>query len=109
MIAALSLAGCYYYSGRTFVEADGIRTRTPLRRRFIPWDDIKYVDVDKGIDELLGRKAGPLYRIRLDLVNGKSLCLPAPMNHEFDSAMEAAKTAIKRRRKAWAERSEPAS
>ncbi|WP_449479047.1 PH domain-containing protein [Streptomyces abikoensis] len=103
VIAALSLAGCHYFAGRTFVGADGIRTRTPLRRRFIPWGDIKYIDVDKGIDELLGRQAGPLYRIRLDLVNGKSLCLSAPMNQEFDSAMEAAKTAIIRRRKEWAD------
>ncbi|GAA0352949.1 hypothetical protein GCM10010319_32580 [Streptomyces blastmyceticus] len=103
VIAAISLVGCYYFAGRTFVGADGIRTRTPLRRRFIPWGDIKYIDVDKGIDELLGRKAGPLYRIRLDLVNGKSLCLPAPMSHEFDSDIEAAKTAIIRRRKTWAD------
>ncbi|MFE0041602.1 PH domain-containing protein [Streptomyces albireticuli] len=109
VIGALSLAGWHYFSGRTFVGADGIRTRTPLRRRFIPWGDIKYVDMDRGIDEFLGRKTGPLYRIRLDLVNGESLCLPAPMAQEFDSAMEAAKSTIMHHRKAWADRSKPVS
>nr|WP_223185745.1 PH domain-containing protein [Streptomyces sp. CBMA152] len=100
-IATLSLIGCYFFAGRTYVEADGIRIRTPLRRRFIPWEKVKYIDMDKGIDEVMGRKAGPFYRIRLDLVDGTSVCLPAPTSSEFDSAMEAAKSAIIRRRKAW--------
>ncbi|GHF46110.1 PH domain-containing protein [Streptomyces morookaense] len=101
LTAALSLTGCYFFAGRTYIEAGGIRIRTPLRRRFIAWGDIKYIDVDSGIDELFGRKAGPLYRIRLDLMTGESLCLPAPMSGEFGPAMETAKSAIIRRRTAW--------
>ncbi|UNO38794.1 PH domain-containing protein [Streptomyces sp. MST-110588] len=95
---SLSLVGYHYTSGRTCVDAEGIRTRTLLRRRFVPWQEIEGISVDKGRESYAGRRGTPAYRIRLDLANGRSLCLPAPAHAEFDSALEAVKGEIIRRR-----------
>ncbi|UYB43944.1 PH domain-containing protein [Streptomyces sp. Je 1-4] len=73
----LSLIGHCCTAGRTYIGAEGVRTRTPLRRRFIPWHAVERIYVDLRNGEIFGRR-GPVYQIRLDLVNGESFCLLAP-------------------------------
>ncbi|WP_171161748.1 PH domain-containing protein [Streptomyces sp. I05A-00742] len=93
----LALFGYHWSAGRTRLDDDGIRTRTPLRRQFIPWHDITSIEVDRAQYSYRGRRGDPMYRIRLDLTDGRSFCLPAPASDEFDSALEAAKGEIIRR------------
>ncbi|MFK0294272.1 PH domain-containing protein [Streptomyces sp. NPDC090442] len=97
----VSLVAYYFTAGRTYVSAEGVRTRTPLRRRFIPWRDIRsvFVDDDTQVSYRKGRR-GSTYRIRLDLVNDTYVYLPAPLRGEFDSALESVKSEIIHRWKA---------
>ncbi|MYU50862.1 MULTISPECIES: PH domain-containing protein [Streptomyces] len=97
----VSLVAYRHTAGRTYVSAEGIRTRTLLRRRFIPWRDIKSIYVDDDTDVNYGRgHRGSTYRIRLDLVNGTYVCLPAPLRQDFDSDLEAVKGELIHRWKA---------
>lgn len=97
----LSLVLYYCTASRTYVGDEGIRVRSPLRRRRIAWRDVAGVGVDRHEGtSLYGRKGTPHHRIRLDLVNGERIFLPAPVKEEFDSAMEAAKGEVIRRWKA---------
>ncbi|OKI03429.1 hypothetical protein A6A06_39190 [Streptomyces sp. CB02923] len=97
----LSLVLYYCTASRTRVSAEGIRVRTPLRRRSFAWHDITSIGVDKSEGTSLYRNRGtPHHRIRLDLASGERVFLPAPVKEEFDSAMEAAKGEMIRRWKA---------
>ncbi|QIK10182.1 PH domain-containing protein [Streptomyces sp. ID38640] len=60
----LSLIGHCCTAGRTYIGAEGVRTRTPLRRRFIPWHAVERIYVDLRNGEIFGRR-GPVYQIGL--------------------------------------------
>ncbi|MFB1044608.1 PH domain-containing protein [Streptomyces chrestomyceticus] len=97
------LAVVLYYcmARRTYVSAEGIRVRTPLRRRRIAWHDVTGLGVGRSEGmSLYGRTGTPHHRIRVDLASGERIFLPAPVKEEFDSAMEAAKGEMIRRWKA---------
>ncbi|MEV0265153.1 PH domain-containing protein [Streptomyces sp. NPDC050617] len=94
IIAVPALVGYNFTAGRTRLRPDGIRTSTPLRRRFVPWHDIQSISADVQQDGVPWRRGIPLYRIRVTLKGGETFCLPAPAGGEFDSALEAAKGEI---------------
>ncbi|GAA0435767.1 PH domain-containing protein [Streptomyces luteireticuli] len=100
LCAFLSLVACYYTSGLTYVTDEGIRTRTLLWRRNVRWKDVKSIDIDLFDETIGGRRSGPVYRIRVDLVNGKSFYLPGLAKGECDTALEQAKGQVVRRWKA---------
>jgi hypothetical protein len=69
---------------------EGLRTRMPLRWRFVPWEQIEDIYVAKPTG---GRFGGKSHRVKVRLTSGKVLTLPAPLSEtgsdDFTRAAEA--------------------